>query len=423
MLESDGKDFELDAFELAFAEPLQPEQQPGLHLHGFTPETSIAPWYEIYRRADDKDSSLHLEVDLELERVDAYGRFLESVDFDLQKVDQRLQGSVYASLVEGSFEIPLQVSAQDPVIIDLGYLRLDELEQDSDYDLLLPGDVLPFRLSSQALVFHDMLFNDLVVTGAPIGATLLIDNMSMRRDKVDLNGNGQWEYDATKDSHLSSVNVIVKGPEVGQALAGIGFGDNIGGGDIELEGTFSWPVPMPAFTLGNFEADVKMEIKDGVLNNVEPGGGRFVGLLSLSALPRRLSLDFSDVLLDGMEFDKISGTYHVEKGVVYSEDTRMEGPAAKIKIKGKTGLVERNYDQIIRVTPKIRQTLPLLGAVAAGTAVGAGVLLLQSLFKKSIDDAVEVVYQVTGSWDDPQIELIKAIDKNQQELPKIEIDK
>jgi uncharacterized protein YhdP len=101
----------------------------------------------------------------------------------------------------------------------------------------------------------------------------------------------------------------------------------------------------------------------------------------------------------------------------------MEGPAAKIKIKGKTGLVERNYDQTIRVTPKIRQTLPLLGVVAAGTAVGAGVLLLQNLFKESIDDAVEVVYQVTGSWDDPQIELIKAIDKNQQELPKIEIDK
>ena len=315
------------------------------------------------------------------------------------------------------------MSAQDPVIIDLGYLRLDELEQDSDYDLLLPGDVLPFRLNSQALVFHDMLFNDLLITGSPTGATLLIDRMSMRRDKVEISGKGQWEYDVTKDSHLSSVEVTVKGSEVGQALAGIGFGDNIQDGDIELQGTFSWPVPMPAFTLGNFEADVKMEIKDGVLNNVEPGGGRFVGLLSLNALPRRLSLDFSDVLIKGMEFDKISGTYRVEKGIVYTKDTRMEGPAAKIKIKGTTGLVERNYDQTIRVTPKIRQTLPLVGAVAAGTTVGWGLLLLHNLFKKSIDDAVEVVYQVTGSWDDPQIELIKAVDENQQELPKVEIDK
>jgi uncharacterized protein YhdP len=268
-----------------------------------------------------------------------------------------------------------------------------------------------------------MLFNDLVVEGSPVGETLFLNTMSMRRDKVYVTGQGQWEYDPTKDSHLSSVSVNVNGTEVGQALAGIGFGDNIQDGEIELEGVYTWPVPMPDFTLDNFEADVSMNIKNGVLNNVEPGGGRFVGLLSLNALPRRLSLDFSDVLIKGMEFEKISGTYHVEKGVLYTTDTRMEGPAAKIKMSGQTGIVDRNYDQTIRVTPKIRQTLPLVGAVAVGATAGWGLLLLQNLFKKSIDDAVEVVYQVTGSWDDPQIELIKAVDENQQELPKIEIDK
>jgi uncharacterized protein YhdP len=42
------------------------------------------------------------------------------------------------------------------------------------------------------------------------------------------------------------------------------------------------------------------------------------------------------------------------------------------------------------------------------------------LFKKSIDDAVEIEYKVTGSWDDPQIELIKAVDENQEDLPNIE---
>ncbi len=96
----------------------------------------------------------------------------------------------------------------------------------------------------------------------------------------------------------------------------------------------------------------------------------------------------------------------------------MDGPAAGIKITGKTSIINRDYDQFISVTPKIRQTLPLIGAVSAGSAVGWGLLLLQNLFKKAIDDAVEVEYHVTGSWDDPQIELIKAIDENQQELPE-----
>ena len=106
--------------------------------------------------------------------------------------------------------------------------------------------------------------------------------------------------------------------------------------------------------------------------------------------------------------------------MLYTRNTRREGPAAKIKMSGKTGIIARDYDQHIRVTPKIRQTLPLVGAVAAGTTVGWGLLLLQNLFKKAIDDAVEVEYSITGSWDDPTIELIRAVDENQRALPRID---
>jgi uncharacterized protein YhdP len=98
----------------------------------------------------------------------------------------------------------------------------------------------------------------------------------------------------------------------------------------------------------------------------------------------------------------------------------MEGPAAKIRISGRTDIAERSYDQTIKVTPKIRETLPVIGAVSAGSTVGWGLLLLQNLFKKAIDDAVEVEYRVTGSWDDPDIELIKAVDEKQQDLPRID---
>ena len=98
----------------------------------------------------------------------------------------------------------------------------------------------------------------------------------------------------------------------------------------------------------------------------------------------------------------------------------MDGPAAKIKISGKTGIADRSYEQTIKVTPKIRETLPVIGAVSAGSTVGWGLLLLQNLFKKVIDDAVEVEYRVTGTWDDPKIELIKAVDEKQRELPTID---
>jgi len=246
---------------------------------------------------------------------------------------------------------------------------------------------------------------------------LYIDKLGLHRDRLVLSGKGQWDYDARAGSNVSSITLTVRGPGLGEAISGIGFGDTMSGGTIDFKGGFTWPAPIMSFDIDKLAGDARLRIDDGVLNNVEPGSGRFVGLLSLSALPRRLSLDFSDVLIKGMEFSKITGTYRLGDGILYTHDMRMDGPAASIRISGETNILQQSYNQNIKVTPKIRQTLPVIGAVSAGTTVGWGLLLLQNLFKKVIDKAVEIEYQVTGSWDNPKIELIKAVDENQHKVP------
>ncbi len=417
---SNDQDFQLDSLELAFAAEFKSTTRPGLHLNGFVPEISIDDWIPVFKGSGMSDPDLLRTVDLKFDRVNAFSRVLENVAFEAQQTDQRFVGEIQSSLLSGRFEAPNRVSPENPLVVNLEYLRLDKLDQEADYAALLPGDLTDFRFSSQALVFHDMLFNDVLIEARQVENTLHVDNFSMRREEILMSGKAQWEYDATNRSHLSSVSVGFKGPEFGQAIAELGFGESMTNGSVDFNGGFTWSAPLLAFELDNFEGNAELEIIDGILNNVEPGGGRFVGLLSLSALPRRLSLDFSDVVVEGMEFEKISGSYRIDSGILFTSDTRMDGPAAKIKISGQTGIKTRDYDQVIRVTPKIRQTLPLIGAISAGSTVGWGLLLLQNLFKKSIDDAVEVEYKVTGSWDDPQIELIKAVDENQQELPKFD---
>jgi uncharacterized protein YhdP len=420
VLAEGDQDFELDSFDLAFSRPLEAKQRKGMHLYGSVTEVAVDDWIEIITDDESEESTLLSTMDLEVEQAHAFGRTLERVEFDLYRKSNRFLGQIVSSLARGSFEAPLQPSPDDPVVVELEYLRLDKLEQEPDYDRMLPTDLSDFRIRSEALVYNDMLFNDLSIDGRPVGDTLYIDKFKLRRDKIIITGAAQWDYDATSRSHLSSLTMVARGEEFGQAIAGLGFGDTMRNGTLEFSGGFTWPAPLLGFKLDNLHGDARMKIKDGVLNNVEPGGGRFVGLLSLSALPRRLSLDFSDVLVEGMEFDKISGKYRLEGGVLFTKNTRMDGPAAKIKISGKTGIIDRDYDQIIRVTPKFRQALPILGVIAASTTVGWGLLLLQHLFKKSIDDAVEIEYKITGSWDDPQIELLKAVDENQKELPKID---
>ena len=413
-------DFELDAIDLAFSRSLEAKQRQGMHLYGSVTEVAVDDWIKVIDDYGNKGPTLLHTVDLGVNQAHAFGRTLERVEIDLYREDKRFFGQIESSLTRGNFEVPLQSSVEDPVLVQLEYLRLDKLEQERDYDGMSPKDLFDFRFRSEALVFNDMLFNDIFVDGRPVGDTLYIDDFGLRRDNIVITGEAQWDYDVASLSHLSSLTMVAKGDEFGQAIAGIGFGDTMHNGTLDFSGGFTCQAPLLGFDLGILHGDARMRIDDGVLNNVEPGGGRFVGLLSLSALPRRLSLDFSDVLVEGMEFEKITGSYRLDNGILSTQNSRMDGPAAKIKISGKTDIINRQYDQVMRVTPKFRQTLPLIGAVAVSTPVGWGLLLLQNLFKKSIDDAVEIEYKVTGSWDDPQVDLLKAVDENQQELPQIE---
>ena len=410
----------LEALELAFSAPLERTPPPGINLHGHIDELPVDEWVDFLVDSGGSETTKLNWIDLEIDRAQAWGRVLGAVDVEVHKADNLFLGLIDASIAKGRFTVPLKPWTNNPVVVSLDYLFLDKLDRNPDFTAFLPSELPPIRVTSESLRYHDMLFSDLTVAARPSGNTLVVDEFSLRRSSIYLNGKGRWKYNPANQQHLSGIDATIKGPELGQAMVGLGFGDSMTDGEVDFNGSFAWSAPLFSFSLENLAGKFRMKIYDGVLNNVEPGTGRFVGLLSLTAIPRRLSLDFSDVLIDGMEFEKIDGDYHISDGVLYTENTRMEGPAAKIKISGKTGIIARDYDQLIQVTPKIRQTLPLVGAVAAGSTVGWGLLLLQNLFKKVIDDAVEVEYRITGSWDDPKIDLIKAVDENQKELPKID---
>lgn len=414
------RNFELDMLDIAFATDLRRKPRRGMHLYGSIDEVSVDDWVRFVKTTGEAKPELLQSAELSFERAFAFDRELEKLRVEVGQQNKRYQGSVESTSLSGRFSLPWRPTTADPMLIDLDHLRIDRVDEESGEANPQPSDLVDFHLKSKAVVFHDMSFNDLHVEARRVGDNLVVDKLGIRKNDLVLQGTAQWDYNAVEDSHLSSISMTVRGDNLGEALAGLGFGDSMSDGSLIFIGGFTWPAPLFAFSVDNLVGDARFRVEEGVLNNVEPGGGgRFVGLFSLSALPRRLALDFSDVLIKGMEFDEIVGTYRIEQGILRTEDTRMEGTSAVIRISGETDIARESYDQSIVVTPKLSQTLPLLGAVSAGSTVGWGLLLLQSLFKKAIDGAVEVEYHVTGTWDDPKIELVKAVDENQQELPTI----
>jgi uncharacterized protein YhdP len=147
---------------------------------------------------------------------------------------------------------------------------------------------------------------------------------------------------------------------------------------------------------------IDLSIKDGAVTEVDAGGGRILGLLSVTSLPRRFALDFKDMTEEGLVFDKIRGRFRIDFGDAWTCSLGLEGPIADMGIVGRTGILAEDYDQVAAIRPHVSNLAPVAGAFLAGPTVGVAALLITQIMKKPLSSIGESYYTVLGSWDDPQ---------------------
>ncbi|HEY0719642.1 MAG TPA: DUF3971 domain-containing protein [Gammaproteobacteria bacterium] len=206
-----------------------------------------------------------------------------------------------------------------------------------------------------------------------------------------------------REGQRSHLEMNATSDNLEQMLHTLGLASMITRGKGTLKGQLEWPGVLSDFSWASAGGAFSVELTDGALVEVNPGAGRILGLLSLQALPRRLSLDFRDLFNKGMQFDEIKGDVQIRGGDAYTSNLYIKSPSSGMLVEGRTGLVRRDYDLVISVIPNVSESVAITSALAWGPQVAAAVLLFQSLFKKDIAKATMIRYSVTGSWDDPQL--------------------
>jgi uncharacterized protein YhdP len=132
------------------------------------------------------------------------------------------------------------------------------------------------------------------------------------------------------------------------------------------------------------------------------------GLLSVVALPRRLSLDFRDVFNKGFGFDEITGDFILKNAEAITCNLNLKGPAADIGVIGGVDLMAMQYDQAAIVSTNYGNTLPIVGAVVAGPPAAAALLLFSQIFKKPLQEMAQIYYDVPGTFEIPNINTTNA---------------
>jgi len=141
----------------------------------------------------------------------------------------------------------------------------------------------------------------------------------------------------------------------------------------------------------------------GQFVKMEPGIAKLLGVLSLQSLPRRITLDFRDIFSDGFAFDEMLGTVKIERGVMATENFRINGPSARVMMAGSVDLARESQNLRVKVSPNISDSLSVVGGLAAGPIAFLAAFIAQKVLKDPFDDIVAFHYNVTGTWADPVV--------------------
>ncbi len=382
----------------------EPPGEVGLSIDGHAPVVDIsgwAGWLGQLVAVGVSDVEFN-RLDLATEQLALMGGFVPVERIQLGQTERGWQASVSGEQLAGSIDLDQE---RDGLALVANFERM-HLPAGSG-DTPSPTTVNPRWLPAVHLLIDDFAMGEANLGEVRVEAFstaegLRFDQLQARSEHLDLVGSGIWKVDP--DGYSSSeFDLRFTAEDLGRMLAALGFSAPVEGGQTLAAIDARWGGSPLDFQLERLEGTLEVSVGAGRLVEVQPGAGRVFGLFSIRDLPRRLSLDFSDVFTSGLSFNEISGVFQLAEGNAWTQDLKLLGPAADIEIIGRTGLAVRDYDQQILVAPRVGGAIPVVGALAGGPVGAAAGLLVQGVVGRGIEGANRYRYSVMGSWENPKV--------------------
>ena len=310
-------------------------------------------------------------------------------------------------------EIAIDKTSLLPISINMA--RLDVLADKENKKNNI--NILPNKFSSvsgkvEQFVLDGIPLGKLEIDAKPHRGGVKINKLNISSPDMTYSSSGQWDY--IRKKHNTTLKISLQSGNLGNLFKRLGFAAIIDEGKANINAQVGWTGAPFDFSLSKMGGEMNIHIEKGSIADVDPGAGRIVGLLSLSELPRRLMLDFSDMFKEGFVFDEIKGKTTLRNGNSYTDGIRIDSSVADVTMQGRTGLVKKDYDLNVNVIPKVGDTLPVASGALFGAQIGALVYVFEKLVGKDIEEAALQKYKVTGSWESP---VIKRIDKPGEAKP------
>ncbi len=396
----------IDKGDIAINAPAEIGNNKGITLHGNLDAIDVDDWMDQL----DKNTSTTAQsgvsinrVDLTANHLDMFDRRINSAKIIAKPADRAWLINLKSDEITG--DIKWNPEGNGKVTANLSSLIFPEATPDA---VKKDTNNAPIQLKVKYPAL-DIVADNFEINKKKMGRLELqakeqlgnwgIDKLRLINPDGVLSANGEWNNWKRKPNTLVRFNWDIS--DMGKALKRFNYGELAKGGTAEISGQLRWAGSPHEFDIPNLAGNIHLDAKKGQILKAEPGVARLFGVLSLQNLPRRLTLDFKDLFSSGFAFDKISADVNINKGIMYSDNFKMEGPAAKVEIKGDTDLDKETLHLHVRATPFISDTVSL-AAFAGGPAVGAAAYVAQKILKDPLNKIAETEYEIVGTWTDPQ---------------------
>ncbi|MCP4002443.1 MAG: hypothetical protein GY727_16195 [Gammaproteobacteria bacterium] len=362
-------------------------------------------------------------IDLQISELAAIEHRFVDVDLRIRPLVSRWDIELTGPWVEGRVLIPFDFLSNETLELDMQrLLLLEPLEGGADDELdprLLPA--VKGRIEEFALGAMQFGVLDLDVQRTENG--LKIVTAQTKADSFTTESSSDWEV--LGNAQRTRLHMELRSNDFKETLKDLNYLPMVSAERATVITDLLWEGPPGMGMVYESTGRVELTIRDGAVDEVDAGSGRLLGLLSVTALPRRLSLDFSELTNSGLTFNKISGSFRIDFGNAWTCDLGLEGDMADMGMVGRTGILAEDYDQVAAVRPHV-SNVAAAGAFLAGPVAGVAALLITQIFKKPLSTIGGSYFTMTGSWDEPLVTPVDRLDLDtarfadcEQELPEM----
>lgn len=387
----------------------------GLLVSGSLAELDVDRWRKLL--ASPKDAAAAdgpalppLALRLKAERARLLGQTLEPFSVRAEQEDEVLSAVVASSGLDG--RVVWQPRGQGLVVARLKRLELGEASGSAmvrAHDELADEELPAIDLIADDFQHKGKALGRLELRAANRGGTWLVDKLAVDNPDMKLAADGRW-----RPAGGTRLKFKLDSDNVGKLLTRLGYPDAVRGATAALAGEVGWAGPPTAIDWQSLDGRMELQTTKGQFNKLDPGVGRLLGILSLQSLPRRITLDFRDIFSEGLAFDRIGGVFTVAGGTMHTDELEIDGPAARIRMRGDVDLVAETQALRVEVQPQLGESLSV-GAMLVNPAVGAATLLAQKVLRNPLDKLFSYEYAVSGPWTEPQV--VKVSEAAQEAAP------